>query len=103
MAFLPPDLDRLGDRLATAAATTRDKRRRRAELRQRLAVAGVLGAIAFAVLTPATLAPATRPFALADAVVAPPGCDTPRGPDGFMLKRCEPAQAAQPHRPYAWR
>jgi hypothetical protein len=65
-------------------------------------VAVLSAAIAFAVLTPGPLAPAVRDLALADATVAPPGCETPRGA-GFMLERCEPAQAAQPHRPYAWR
>jgi hypothetical protein len=101
MASLPPDLDRLGDQLAAAATGTRDKRRRHAELRRRLTVAGIAGAIAFAVLTPASLGPAIRDFTLAAAVV-PPGCEHPRG-SGFMLPRCESAQAARPHRPYAWR
>jgi hypothetical protein len=103
MASLPPDLDRLGDRLAAAAAGTRDKRRRRAELRRRLAIAGIGGAIAFAALTPAQLGPAIRDFTLAGAVtVARPGCEHPRG-SGFMLPRCEAADPARPHRPYAWR
>jgi hypothetical protein len=101
VASLPPDLNRLGDQLAAAAAGTRDKRRRHAELRRRLAVAGITGAIAFAVLTPASLGPAIRDFTLASAVVRP-GCDHPRG-SGFMLPRCEAARAARPHRPYAWR
>jgi hypothetical protein len=101
MASLPPDLNRLGDQLAAAAAGTRDKRRRRGELRRRLAVAGVTGAIAFAALTPASLGPASRDFALVSAFVQP-GCDHPRG-SGFMLPRCEAARAARPHRPYAWR
>jgi hypothetical protein len=102
MVPLPPDLDRLGEQLAAAAARTRDKRRRRAEQRRRLAIAGVLGAIAFAVLTPGRLGPAMRDFALANATVVPPGCETPRG-SGFMLARCEAARAARPHHPYAWR
>jgi hypothetical protein len=102
MVPLPPDLERLGERLAAAAASTRDRRRRRAEQRRRLAVAAVAGAIAFAVLTPGQLGPATREFTLVNATVLPPGCETPRGA-GFMLPRCEPAPAAQPHRPYAWR
>jgi hypothetical protein len=103
MASLPPDLDRLGDRLAAAAAGTRDKRRRQSEQRHRLAVAGTIGAIAFAVLTPSQLGPAMRTFALANAApVVPPGCEHLRG-SGFMLRRCAAAPAAQPHRPYAWR
>jgi hypothetical protein len=102
MVPLPPDLDRLGEQLAAAAARTRDKRSRRAEQRRRLALVGVVGAIAFAALTPGTLSPAVRDVALANAAVVPPGCETPRG-SGFMLERCEAAPAARPHRPYAWR
>jgi hypothetical protein len=102
MVPLPPDLDRLGVQLAAAAAHTRDKRRRRGEQRRRLAIAGVIGAIAFATLTPGALGPAMRDLTLANVIVVPPGCETPRGA-GFMLERCETAQAARPHRPYAWR
>jgi hypothetical protein len=101
MVPLPPDLERLGEQLAAAAASTRD-RRRRAEQRRRLAIAAVAGAIALVVLTPGRLSPAIREFTLANATVLPPGCETPRG-SGFMLPRCEPAPAARPHRPYAWR
>jgi hypothetical protein len=104
MASLPPDLDRLGEQLATAAAGTRDRRRRHAERRRRLSVAGVIGAIAFAVLTPSQLGPAVRHFTLAGVVVIgpPTGCETPRG-SGYWLPRCESARPAEPHRPYAWR
>jgi len=102
MASLPPDLDRLGDQLAAAAARTRDRRHRNAEQRRRFAVAGVVGALAFVALTPAPLGPALREFTLANVSVVPPGCETPRG-SGFMLPRCEAADAAVPHRPYAWR
>jgi hypothetical protein len=101
MASLPPDLDRLGDQLATAAGRTRDKRRRSSERRRRIATAGIVGAIAFAVLTPSPLGPAIHDFTLAQAIV-PPGCEHLRG-SGYMLPRCESAQAAHPHRPYAWR
>jgi hypothetical protein len=102
MASLPPDLDRLGAQLETAAGRTRDKRRRRGELRRRMTIAGIAGAIAVAVLTPAQLGPAVRDFTLAEAIVPPPGCEHPRG-SGFMLPRCVVADRAQPHRPYAWR
>jgi hypothetical protein len=101
MASLPPDLDRLGEQLATAAARTRENRHRRGELRRRVAVAGVIGALAFVAFSPSQLGPAIRDFTLASAVV-PPGCEQPRGA-GFMLPRCDAAPAAQPHRPYAWR
>ena len=103
MASLPPDLDRLGDQLAAAAGRAREQRHRRAEQRRRLATAGVVGALAFVALTPAPLSPALREFTFANVLpVVPPGCETPRG-SGFMLPRCEPADAAVPHRPYAWR
>jgi|tagenome__1003787_1003787.scaffolds.fasta_scaffold20127815_2 hypothetical protein len=102
MNSLPPDLDRLGKQLTAAAGQTRDRRRRQGEQRRRLAIAGIIGAIAFAVLTPAQLGPAVRDLTLAQAIVVPPGCEHPRG-SGFMLPRCEAAPAAQPHRPYAWR
>lgn len=104
METLPPDLDRLGDQLASAAAGTLERRRRRREQRRRLATAGVVGAIAFAALTPAELGPAIHNLTAAGLASAaePPGCEHSRGP-GFMLKRCEAATAAEPHRPYAWR
>jgi hypothetical protein len=100
---LPPDLDRLGEQLAAAAGHARDKRRRRSDQRRRMTTAGIVGAIAFAVLTPTQLGPAVREFTLAQAAVAvPPGCEHPRG-SGFMLPRCDLAEPARPHRPYAWR
>jgi Fe2+ transport system protein FeoA len=101
---MPPDLDRLGEQLVGAAGHTLDKRRRRSELRRRMATAGIIGGIAFAVLTPAPLGPAVR--TLSGATLAStterPWCDLPRG-TGFRLERCAPAAAAVPHRPYAWR
>jgi hypothetical protein len=102
MASLPPDLERLGDQLATAATSTREQRRRHADQRRRLAVAGSIGAIAFAVLTPAQLGPAIRQLTLANATIVPPGCEHLHG-SGYMLPRCGTAPAARPHRPYAWR
>jgi hypothetical protein len=104
MASLPPDLDRLGDQLASAAGRTLDHRRVRGERRRRLAIAGVIGAMAFAVLTPAQLGPAIRDLAgrpLASAAERPE-CEHMRG-SGFMPARCEAADAAVPHRPYASR
>jgi hypothetical protein len=102
MATMPPDLDRLGEQLASAAGRTMDRRRRR-EQRRRLTVAGLVGAIAFAALTPAQLGPAIRDLTRTPLAAAePPGCDHSRG-SGFMLPRCYTATAAVPHRPYAWR
>jgi hypothetical protein len=106
MARLPPDLDRLGDQLASAAGRTLERRRRRSERRRRMATAGVIGAVAFAVLTPAQLGPAVRTLSgasLAAAVDPRPWCERPRGANNFRLHRCTPASAAVPHRPYAWR
>jgi hypothetical protein len=104
MASMPPDLDRLGDQLAQAAGDTLARRRLRSEQRRRMTIAGVVGAIAFAILTPGSLGPGIRELAGAPLAVTyePPGCDLPRGA-GYMLPRCEPADAAVPHRPYAWR
>jgi hypothetical protein len=101
---MPPDLDRLGERLAAAAGHTLEKRRRRSELRRRLATAGVVGGIAFAVLTPAQLGPAIRTLSGASLASAAerPWCEHLRG-TGFRLQRCTPAEPAVPHRPYAWR
>ena len=104
---MPPDLDRLGDQLASAAGRTLAKRRRRSEQRRRMAIAGIAGALAFATMTPATLGPAMRelagsPLATTAIDYVDPGCERPRG-SGYLLRRCEPAAAAVPHRPYAWR
>jgi hypothetical protein len=104
MASMPPDLDRLGDQLAQAADHTLARRRLRSERRRRMTIAGIVGAIAFAIMTPANLGPGVRALAGAPLAVNydPPGCEHPRG-SGFMLPRCVPADAAVPHRPYAWR
>jgi hypothetical protein len=101
---MPPDLDRLGEQLATAAGRTLDRRRRRSERRRRIATAGIVGALAFAALTPAQLGPAIRTLSGASlaAVTERPWCEPPRGVN-LRLERCTPAQAAVPHRPYAWR
>jgi hypothetical protein len=104
MASLPPDLDRLGDQLARAATGTLAARRARTERRVRIALAGVIGALAFAALTPADMGQGVRVIAgtqLASATI-PGGCEHPRG-SGYMLPRCAAAAAAVPHRPYAWR
>jgi hypothetical protein len=105
MASLPPDLDRLGDQLARGASDTLAARRARSERRRRVAVAVVGGALAFAALTPANLGQAVRNLTgaeLVSAAVVPRECEHARG-TGFLLPRCAAAQAAVPHRPYAWR
>jgi hypothetical protein len=103
MGPLPPDLDRLGDQLTRAAGDTL-ARRLRTERRARVALAGVIGALTFAALTPANLGNGVRSLTGVRLVSAaiPHGCEHLRGP-GFMLPRCGAAAAAVPHRPYAWR
>jgi hypothetical protein len=101
---MPPDLDRLGEQLASAAGRTMEQRRWRRERRRRLATAGLVGAMAFAALTPAELGPAIRGLTGSPLAAASqrPWCEHPRGA-GFMLARCQTAAPAVPHRPYAWR
>jgi len=104
MASLPPDLDRLGDQLARAAGDTLAARRRRSEQRRRVALAVVVGALAFAALTPADLGRGIRELTATQLVAAeiPRACEHARG-SGYLPSRCAAAQAAVPHRPYAWR
>jgi len=102
MSSLPPDLDRLGDELTRAASITLAARRRRHERRRRITVAGVIGALGLGALTPAALGPAVRNGPGPRLVSFVPGCEVPHG-RGVMLARCEPAEPAVPHRPYAWR
>jgi len=99
---LPPDLSRLGDELTTAAATRLDARAERAERGRRLALRGLAGALVFAALTPAALAPGVRdPFGgYVASVQTPPGCDQPRGAR-FAMTGCSEAMVLK--RPYAWR
>ena len=95
---LPPDLDRLGDQLVAAARRSSARRERR----RRLVVSGVVGALAFAGLTPAPLGPADRTGVLEAAAsedFAPPGCDHARGAR-YTLAACERAKVQD--RPRAW-
>jgi hypothetical protein len=103
MMALPPDLERLGAQLAAAAGSTRDARRRRTERRRRVARAGVVGALAFALLTPGPLGSGMRDLAgtrLARASFSSLGCDHPRGAT-FRLPACEGPMIL--YRPYAVR
>jgi hypothetical protein len=96
MVELPPDLARLGDELALATrrATARRERRRR------VAVAAVVGAAAFAAMTPAALGPAHRLPTLAKASSSlPVRCDQPRGAR-FTLVACSAPMIL--NRPAAW-
>jgi hypothetical protein len=108
---LPDDLDRLGTGLTTAAERKLAARHRRAELGRRLATTGVVGALVFAVLTPAALDPAQRGAdgleiaALPAEQVDRMACDQPRGAR-FSLPACTVATdgtAMILHRSYAIR
>lgn len=96
---LPPDLERLGAVLTGAARRKRAVRERR----RRIALAGVIGALAFAVLTPGPLGTGARDLAgisLAGADLGPLGCDHPRGAT-FRLPACDARMVL--YRPYAVR
>jgi hypothetical protein len=98
---LPPDLARLGDSLTSAAEHAIAASRQRAERRRRRLGTAAVGAIVFAALTPAALAPAERHIDLAlEPGFAPAGCDQPHG-GRFTMTRCEAASVL--HRPYAFR
>jgi hypothetical protein len=89
---LPPDLLRLGDDLVAAAHRTTWARRAR---RRRFAAAALIGALAFAALTPAALDPAHRDRTIAAADGVAPWCDQAR----TGLVACEVPMVL--HRPYA--
>jgi hypothetical protein len=91
---LPDDLDRLGNQITTAAERKLAARRRRSELSWRLATTGVVGALVFAVLTPAALEPAQRGADVLEIAALPAAdamdrmaCDQPRGAR-FALPAC---------------
>ena len=95
MAALPPDLDRLGDALAAAAQRTLDTRRRRSA-RMRMAIVGVAGALAAAVLIPGPLGSAQqRPAPDLQIASAPVPtdqttiCGQPRGARFTEPRSCE--------------
>jgi hypothetical protein len=93
---LPPELDRLGDHLVSAARRASARRERR----RRFAAAGVIGALAFAALTPAALGPASRQpaFGVAAESFEPHGCKQPQG-ERVTMASCEGAMVL--YRPYA--
>jgi hypothetical protein len=99
---LPPDLDRLGQQLARAAGSTLAARRRRTERRRRIALACLVGALAFAVLTPGPLGTGARDITGVGLAgeIGPLACDTPRGAS-FFLAACD--QRMVLYRPYAVR
>jgi len=100
VATLPPDLDRLGQQLAGAAGSTLAARRRRSERRRRITRAAIVGALAFAVLTPSPLGTGLRDVARTNLAGEPPGCHLP---DGATLQPPTCDAAFFLHRPYAWR
>jgi hypothetical protein len=94
---LPPDLSRLGDELAAAAARSLERRRRQTALLVRGGATLLAAALAFAVLAPAALrtdqpAPAgldhLRANGSAEQYSVPTGCDQPRGLR-FGLPACD--------------
>jgi hypothetical protein len=92
MVAMPEDLERLGDALTAAAERSVAARQRR----RRLARAGVIGALAFAALTPGALGPAQRPATVLQFASAPgvpvylaTGCDQPRGARFTPPRSCE--------------
>jgi hypothetical protein len=98
---LPPDLDRLGDQLAAAAARAHAGRRRRMALAARLAATAAAAVVALTAFAPARLGPAADPSGvralLATAVVPDPpsiriACDQPRG-GRLVIADCGPAPA----------
>jgi len=103
VATLPPDLDRLGQQLAGAAGSTLAARRRRAERRRRVTGAAVIGALAFALLTPGPLGTGVNDLArtnLVGAGVEQIGCEDSRG-RSFRLPTCDGPMVLR--RSYAWR
>ena len=102
MGQLPPDLDRLGDQLAAAAARSLAARRRRTALVARLAATAVVAVLAFTAFAPARLGPGAVTergralLALASVTVSDPpvpiACDQPRG-GRLLLAACRPAPA----------
>jgi hypothetical protein len=94
MAELPPDLEALGDALTRAAARTAAVRRRRVEVRRRLAACVVAGTLVFAAMTPSQLSTAEKvnavqQFASVLALDSGVGCDRPRGMGGSLPQGCE--------------
>jgi hypothetical protein len=93
---LPPDLAKLGDELTTAAQRSLAERRHRAELRRRLAVTGIVGALIFAALVPAALRSGHQ--AAPELTSVARSCDPPRS-DKFPHTGCGEPMVL--HRPYA--
>jgi hypothetical protein len=93
---MPPDLSRIGDELAAAAARSLRARRRRA-LVARAAVTATAGVLAIAALTPGELGTAQggRPLTtlLASTSSAPAGCDQLRGAQQSLPACAAPAIA----------
>src|SRR5215218_8984978 len=88
---LPPDLAQLGEQLATAAARSSARRRRRAQL-ARLGVTGAAAALVVAMFLPGGLQPSdgARNLALASAAATyrPAACDQPRGATFAAARPC---------------
>jgi hypothetical protein len=93
MTELPPDLSRLGDELARAAARRAVERRRRRDRLARLAATGVAAVLAMAVLFPAAIDRAgsgaqTFRSAAARVIYVPSACAQPRGATFAAARPC---------------
>jgi hypothetical protein len=98
MAELPPDLEALGEALTHATSRAAAVRRRRIDLRRRLALCVAAGVVVFAAMTPSHLGSGDQlrigpPLATASAFasVSYDGCDRPRGHSGYMPQSCDAA------------
>lgn len=88
---MPPDLERLGEQLASATARAGLRRHRNAVV-ARLGATGAAAALALAVFAPGALQPAdgARTLALAStgAAYRPTACDQPRGATFAAARPC---------------
>src|ERR671910_2724250 len=89
---LPPDLDRLGDKIAAATTRARARVHRRKVLLARLAATGAAAALALGVFAPGALHPSdsarTLAIAAASASFKPTACDQPRGATFAAARPC---------------
>jgi hypothetical protein len=97
MAELPPDLEALGDALTRATTRAAAVRRRRIDVRRKLALCVAAGVVVFAATTPSRLGAdhvqLLQRFAAAPAIASGyDGCDRPRGHAGYIPQSCDAAR-----------
>jgi hypothetical protein len=103
MVELPPDLDRLGTALTSAAARARAARVQRAERRRRLLGCLAAGLVVFAAMPASHLGRADQPGTGLEALTGAPAeaavfCDAPHG-SVELSNDCIPRPAEPPHPP----